>query len=307
MPLCGQCQNPTHSNASKEQSKTAHSVTMTDALEPHEVAHARLEHILEHEEPAVLARKLGQRLTISPMIVRAIVADMNQNFEIPDGKTAVEVIVSQMLTVLLGRAQLEIRSIEGHSAAELQVFPFGFENQAISFPFQILRYDWEAMACLQRFQLQGRCNNNGARIFHRDHVTSDRTRVTYSRFAYNAVLGNAMLRTAFLATYLTVYAAQAFEKQNCDNVEERSSTAIEHTRILMQDCLEHVAQRLAQIVANPRERGTVPSLTPLMRTQVRELIEICGDKKRFSSAVLVHKAVEFARQQLRAGKEKHKK
>lgn len=266
----------------------------------HELAQKRLEYILETEEPAVLARLLGQRLTIGPMVARAIVADMNQNFEIPEGKSAVDVIVSHMLTVLLTGAQLEVRSVEGHSAAELHVFPFGFENQAISFPFQVLRYDWEAMACIQRFQLQGRCNNNGTLIFHRDHVTSDRTRLTYSRFAYNAILGNAMFRTSFLAAYLTVYAAQAFEKQNVTEPENRSSTAIEHTRILMQDCLEQVAQRLAKLREGPR--SSLPPLTPLMHKHVRELIDICADKHKFGSEGLIGKAVEFAREQLRESK-----
>ena len=269
----------------------------------HERIQERLARILQEDRPEELAARFAQHIFVGPMTARAIVADMAQNFEIPEGQSAFDVLKSQMLTMLLARVQLEIGAVEGKDAAELYIFPFGREQPLLSFPFQALRYDWFAMACLQRFHLQGRCNDEGMRLFHQDVVTPDRTRATYMRFAYNAVMGNAMQRTYLLAVYLSIYAAQAFEHQNCGPAAERNPNAVEHARELMKDCLEAVALKLTEVHEKPALRRAHPSCTDMLRGHVRRLLEACGDPKRFTSSEMGNLAVQFAREQLRAAKQ----
>jgi len=268
----------------------------------HEKIHAKLAHILETEEPAILAALFAKHITLGPMPTRAIASDMIQNFEIPDGKSAFDVLVSQMLTVLLSPARLEIGSLEGRDSAELHIFPFGFEAPAISFPIQILRYDWVAMACVQRFQLQGRGTDMGAPVFHQQRVTTDRTRTTYGRFAYNAILGSEMFRTSFLAVYVAVFAAQCFEQQASGGA--KANNASEHARILLLDCLQKVSQRLTEVWEKDSLRRVTPAVSQLMRRQVQELVECCKDPATFTSARLVDKSVQFAAQRIAARKQR---
>jgi len=286
-------------NSAIQERTTANPATMTTSSpfagdEYHDRILKKQEEILKETDPALVANMLARHITLDPQTSRAIVSDMNQNFETPKDRTVVEELVSQMQVILLQQAQLELASVEAQDTSELIIFPFGFDRPTVSFPIQVLRYDWAAITCIQRFQRAGRSNEGGAPVFHSAVVTPDRTCIRYTRFAYNAVFGNGLHRTSLLAVYVAVFAAQGFDRQKM--ADDKVTNAVEHARLLMLGCLERVSQRLTDVHENAQLRKQTKSLTQLMRKQVQELVSCCRYTETFTSAKLVDLSAQFAKQ-----------
>lgn len=269
---------------------------MTREEEIYRRAQENVERITETLSLSSVARKFGTHITVGPSITRAIVSNMIENFEVPEGQASIDVIVTHMMVILAAEVRLELRFVEARDDAHGTVYPFGFESTALAFPISALRCDPAAIACIKRFQTAGEADGGGMPAFFNIITSSDTTKTTYARFANNAILGDAMCRTSLLAAYVTVFAATSYEVQA--RSESKSHNEIEHARVLMKDCLERVAQRLGKICDSSSTR-TPPSVTMLMRRQVRGLIECC-EQNEFNSETLSSKILLFAKERFAA-------
>lgn len=216
---------------------------------------------------------------------------MIQNFEIPAGSSAFETLVAQLTVIMTAGCRLEIQSIDSGQSADLTVFPFGRENQAVALPIQAARYDWEILAIIQRFVCQGRTNSDGAKILRSDAITADRATTVYSNFAYNGELGSAIPRSSFVASFVGTYAALAQDQQQT----ETSKNPVDHTRILMKDCLEKVSLNLGSIVRSRDSSRRYPAVRSDTLKELQSMIELCGSKETFLTSNFIDLSVRFAR------------
>ena len=256
----------------------------------------RLSDITKTTDPLVLARDFARRITIGPRIALILVGNMSQNFELPEGQSVLDVLVSQLLTVLVQPARLEFRCTEGRNESEFIVYPFGMDQPLLSFALQAMASDWVAKAEVLRFIIQGRGNDLGGVLMSDANVSPDRTRITYRQFAYNSVFSQSLCRTAVVAFYLSVYAAESFQKhsERCSG-EPTLDNPVEHARLLMVDCLNEVAVRLADMWDKPEVRRSHPALTMMTRKHVHALVDICSSPTTFHSKEFSDVFVQFAK------------